>query len=131
MGTGTIEGWVQSMVLFFRLQFFKLQKLTGITVNSVTFLYKVYGMDLLVITRQSVLLTINTSESVDHFRLERAVNYGFTRRIYADIIWVMIRVNVSPSTVSNKNIVCCVDTIIQFSVDYNKWLLNRNKRLGT
>ena len=44
---------------------------------------------------------------------------------------VMVNIRVSSATVTNRWINCCVDTITDYTTQYNIWLLNRNKRLGT
>ena len=59
MGSGAIEGRVQSGVMSFRLRNYKLPKLSGITVNSATFLFAVFDFNLLFVSRQEVSVTIS------------------------------------------------------------------------
>ena len=69
MGAGAIEGRVQSGVMPLRLKNYNLPKLSGITVNSATFLFAVYDFHLLFVSRQEVSITIPESESLDDFRI--------------------------------------------------------------
>ena len=69
MGAGAIDGRVQSGVMSFRLRNYKLPKLSGVIVNSATFLFVVFDLNLLFVSRQEVSVTISESESLDYFRL--------------------------------------------------------------
>jgi hypothetical protein len=59
MGAGAIEGRVQSGVMSFRLRNYKLPKLSGITVNSATFIFAVIDFNLFFVSRQEVYVTIS------------------------------------------------------------------------
>ena len=131
MGAGAIEGRVQSGVMSFRLRNYKLPKLSGITVNSATFLFLVFDSNLLFVTRQEVSFTISESESLGYFRFERAAYLTFPGRLDVDIARVTLYVNVSSTTISNKNVVCFREILADFPLNYGNWLANKTKRLGT
>ena len=118
MGVGAIEGRVQSGVMSFRLRNYKLPKLSGITVNSATFLLAVFDFNLLAVTRQEVSVTISESESLDYFRLERATYSSFAGRSDVDVVRVTLYVNVSSATISNRNAVCFREILTDFTLNY-------------
>jgi len=77
MGVGALEGRVQSCVMSFRLRNYKLPELSGIAVISATFLFAVFDFNLLFVTRQEVTVSISESESLEYFRLDRALYSTF------------------------------------------------------
>jgi hypothetical protein len=131
MGAGAIEDRVQYGVMSFRLRNYNLPKLSGIIVNSATFLFAVFDLNLLVVTRQDVPVTIFESESLDYFHLERATYSSFPGRLDVDVVRVTLYVNVSSVIVSNKNVVCFSEILTDFPLSYGNWLVNMTKRLGT
>ena len=90
-----------------------------------------FDFNLLFVSRQEVLVTISEFESLDYFRLERVAYSIFTRRLDVDIVRVTLYVNVSSTTISNRNVVCFREILTDFPLNYENLLVNRTKRLGT
>ena len=103
-----------SGVMSFRLRNYKLPKLSGITVKSATFLFAVFDFNLLFVTRQEFSVTISELESLHYFRLKSAAYSTFTGQLDVGIVRVTFYVNVSSTTISNRNVVCFRETPLIF-----------------